>query len=74
MALMSPSDSMFLIPQTRGQPMHVGSRGQALNITVTSYVVNVEFGVMGCRRSGPHLQRLLGHLDTALSGLELAVG
>jgi diacylglycerol O-acyltransferase / wax synthase len=55
-------------------PMSIPVDGQALNITVTSYVDNMEFGVMGCRRSVPHLQRLLGHLDTALSGLERAVG
>jgi diacylglycerol O-acyltransferase len=55
-------------------PMSIPVDGQALNITVTSYVDNMEFGVMGCRRSVPHLQRLLGHLDTALSGLEQAVG
>jgi diacylglycerol O-acyltransferase len=55
-------------------PMSIPVDGQALNITVTSYVDNMEFGVMGCRRNVPHLQRLLGHLDTALSGLEQAVG
>jgi diacylglycerol O-acyltransferase / wax synthase len=55
-------------------PMSIPVDGQALNITVTSYVDNMEFGVMGCRRSVPHLQRLLGHRDTALSGLERAVG
>jgi diacylglycerol O-acyltransferase len=55
-------------------PMSIPVDGQALNITVTSYVDNMEFGVMGCRRSVPHLQRLLGHLDTAISGLEQAVG
>jgi WS/DGAT/MGAT family acyltransferase len=55
-------------------PMSIPVDGQALNITVTSYVDSMEFGVMGCRRSVPHLQRLLGHLDTALAGLEKAVG
>jgi diacylglycerol O-acyltransferase len=47
--------------------------GQALNITVTSYVDSMEFGLIGDRRSVPHLQRLLGHLDHALSDLERAV-
>jgi diacylglycerol O-acyltransferase / wax synthase len=55
-------------------PMSIPVDGQALNITVTSYVDNMEFGVMGCRRTVPHLQRLLGHLDAALSCLEKAVG
>lgn len=54
-------------------PMSIPVTGQALNITVTSYVDNMEFGVIGCRRSAPHLQRILSHLDTALSGLEQAV-
>jgi diacylglycerol O-acyltransferase / wax synthase len=47
---------------------------QALNITVTSYVDNMEFGLTGCRRSVPHLQRLLTHLDDALSDLVKATG
>jgi WS/DGAT/MGAT family acyltransferase len=54
-------------------PMSIPVTGQALNITVTSYVENMEFGVIGCRRSAPHLQRLLGHLDTALTGMEQAI-
>jgi diacylglycerol O-acyltransferase len=55
-------------------PLSIPTDGQALNITVTSYVDNMEFGLTGCRRSVPHLQRLLGHLETALSGMERAVG
>ena len=35
---------------------------------------NLDFGVVGCRRSIPHLQRLLGHIETALKDLERAVG
>jgi diacylglycerol O-acyltransferase / wax synthase len=54
-------------------PLSIPTDGQALNITVTSYVDNMEFGLTGCRRSVPHLQRLLGHLETALLGLESAV-
>ena len=54
-------------------PMSIPVTGQALNITVTSYVDNMEFGLIGDRRSLPHLQRLLGHLDHALSDLERAV-
>jgi diacylglycerol O-acyltransferase len=34
----------------------------------------MEFGLVGCRRSVPHLQRLLGHLDDELNALEKAVG
>jgi diacylglycerol O-acyltransferase len=32
------------------------------------------FGLTGCRRSVPHLQRLLTHLDTELGLLENATG
>jgi WS/DGAT/MGAT family acyltransferase len=55
-------------------PMSIPTDGQALNITVTSYIDSMEFGLTGCRRSVPHLQRLLGHLETSLCGLESAVG
>jgi WS/DGAT/MGAT family acyltransferase len=55
-------------------PLSIPTVGQALNITVTSYVDNMEFGLTGCRRHVPHLQRLLTHLDTSLEELERAVG
>ena len=54
-------------------PVSIPYEGQALNITVTSYAGSLEFGLTGCRRTVPHLQRLLGHLDTALADLEKAV-
>lgn len=55
-------------------PLSIPYEGQALNITVASYDGNLEFGLTGCRRSVPSLQRLLTHLDTALCDLEKAVG
>jgi len=55
-------------------PLSIPTMYQALNITVTSYVDNMEFGLTGCRRSVPHLQRLLTHLDDALSDLVKATG
>ncbi len=55
-------------------PMSIALDGQALNMTVVSNAGNLDFGLVGCRRSVPHLQRLLGHLDTALEDLEHAVG
>jgi diacylglycerol O-acyltransferase len=55
-------------------PLSVVLDGQALNITVTSYSDEIAFGLTGCRRSVPHLQRLLGHLDDELAALEEAVG
>jgi diacylglycerol O-acyltransferase len=32
------------------------------------------FGLTGCRRTVPHLQRLLVHLDNELAALEKAAG
>lgn len=55
-------------------PMSIPYHGQALNITITSYVDNLEFGLTGCRRRVPHLQRLLVHLEDSLAELEGAVG
>ncbi|GAA3572951.1 wax ester/triacylglycerol synthase family O-acyltransferase [Amycolatopsis ultiminotia] len=51
-------------------PASVLLDGQALNITLTSNADNLDFGITGCRRSVPHLQRILTHLDTALAELE----
>jgi diacylglycerol O-acyltransferase / wax synthase len=55
-------------------PLSIVLDGQALNITVTSYSEEIAFGLTGCRRSVPHLQRLLTYLDDELTALELAVG
>ena len=54
-------------------PLSIVLDGQALNITVTSYSDEIAFGLVGCRRSVPHLQRLLGYLDDELGALEAAV-
>jgi diacylglycerol O-acyltransferase / wax synthase len=55
-------------------PLSIALDGQALNITLASNADNLDFGLVGCRRSVPHLQRLLGHLETSLKDLERAVG
>ena len=55
-------------------PLSVAMNGQALNITVATCADNLDFGLVGCRRSVPHLQRLLGHLEAALEDLEQALG
>jgi diacylglycerol O-acyltransferase len=54
-------------------PLSIPYEGQALNITVTSYAGTLEFGLTGCRRTVPHLQRLLGLLEDSLVELEKAV-
>jgi WS/DGAT/MGAT family acyltransferase len=55
-------------------PVSIPADGQALNVTLTSYAGQLEFGITGCRTAVPHLQRLLGHLDDELTDLERAVG
>ena len=35
-----------------------------------SYADNIDFGLIGCRRTVPSLQRLLDYLDTNLVALE----
>jgi diacylglycerol O-acyltransferase len=51
-------------------PVSIVLDGQALNITVTSRDRYLDVGLTGCRRSVPHLQRLLIHLESALAELE----
>jgi diacylglycerol O-acyltransferase / wax synthase len=55
-------------------PLSIALDGQALNITLTNNAENLDFGLVGCRRSVPHLQRLLGHLENSLTALEDAAG
>lgn len=55
-------------------PLSIALDGQALNITMTNTADNLDFGLVGCRRSVPHLQRLLMHLEDSLTDLEQAVG
>lgn len=55
-------------------PLSIPINGMALNITCTSYDGKMAFGLTGCRRTVPHLQRLLTHLDTELASLEKAAG
>lgn len=44
----------------------------ALNITLFGYCDNLEFGITACRRSVPSVQKLLGHIETAIDELEQA--
>ncbi|MDF2824737.1 MAG: diacylglycerol O-acyltransferase [Mycobacterium sp.] len=55
-------------------PFSIALDGQALNITMANNGDNLDFGLVGCRRSVPHLQRLLGHLEDSLKDLERSVG
>jgi diacylglycerol O-acyltransferase len=55
-------------------PLSIPLHGMGLNITCTSYDQQLGFGLTGCRRTVPRLQRLLGHLDDELRALEQAAG
>jgi diacylglycerol O-acyltransferase len=55
-------------------PLSIPINGMALNITCTSYDGNMGFGLTGCRRTVPRLQRLLTFLDDELAALEKAAG
>jgi diacylglycerol O-acyltransferase len=55
-------------------PVSIPINGMALNITCTSYDGQMSFGLTGCRRTVPQLQRLLVHLENAVVGLEEAAG
>lgn len=51
-------------------PVSIAIDGAALNITLNSYANNLEFGVIGCRRTLPHMQILLQYLEHGLAELE----
>jgi diacylglycerol O-acyltransferase len=53
-------------------PLSIPINGMALNITCTSYDGDMMFGLTGCRRTVPHLQRLLAFLDDEVKALEKA--
>ena len=55
-------------------PLSIPINGMALNITCTSYDGIMCFGLTGCRRTVPHLQRLLTYLDDEVKALEKAAG
>lgn len=51
-------------------PVSIAIDGAALNITLNSYANNLEFGLIGCRRTLPHMQDLLQYLEDGLVELE----
>ncbi|GEM30271.1 diacylglycerol O-acyltransferase [Nocardia neocaledoniensis NBRC 108232] len=51
-------------------PASIPLDGQAVNITTISSGGSMHFGIVGCRRTVPHLQRLLTDLDRSLDELE----
>ena len=53
-------------------PVSIVTHGLAVNITVTSYVDSLDFGITACRRSAPAIQRLIDYLEDGLRELEVA--
>jgi diacylglycerol O-acyltransferase len=51
-------------------PVSIVVDGQAINLTLNSYVDKLEFGIMACRRTVPSVQHMLEYLEAGLSELE----
>ncbi len=61
--------------QLQGQyPVSVVLDRIALNMTLTSYRDQIEFGLIACRRTLPSMQRLLDYLEQSIHELEIAAG
>lgn len=71
-----PRETLYLdrARMTSAYPLSIPMHNLGMNITCSSYADEMGFGLVGCRRTVPHLQRLLGHLETSLSELEVASG
>lgn len=55
-------------------PVSVVTDSGALNITIVSRHDTTDFGLIACRKTVPHVQRLLTYLEDALADLENAYG
>lgn len=53
-------------------PVSIAMDRLALNMTLTSYCDQVEFGLIACRRTLPSMQRMLDYLEEGLAELEAA--
>jgi WS/DGAT/MGAT family acyltransferase len=71
-----PRDSLYLQGARLSglYPLSIPTNGQAMNITATSYAGEMGIGLTACRRSVPHVQRMLAGLDNALDELTRVVG
>ncbi|WP_445116281.1 WS/DGAT/MGAT family O-acyltransferase [Acinetobacter sp. WZC-1] len=54
-------------------PASIVLDGQALNITMTSYLDKLEVGLTGCRHALPKMQNLLTHLEDEIRQFELII-
>lgn len=55
-------------------PASIVFDGFAMNITLVSYNNRLDFGIVACRRSLPHVQRMIDYLEEALQELEAVAG
>lgn len=55
-------------------PASIVLDGQALNITMTSYLDKLEVGLTACRNALPKMQNLLTHLEDEIQRFEAIVG
>ena len=55
-------------------PVSIALDRIALNIPLTSYVDQLEFGLIACRRTLPSMQRLLDYLEQSVRELEIGAG
>jgi diacylglycerol O-acyltransferase len=55
-------------------PASIVFDGFAMNITLVSYNKSLDFGIVACRRSLPHIQRFIDHLEESLQELEEVAG
>jgi diacylglycerol O-acyltransferase len=55
-------------------PASIPFHGFAVNITLVSYAQSLDFGIVACRRSVPHVQRLIDYIEEALVELEDVAG
>ena len=60
-------------PLLASYPASAVFHGFALNITFVSYDDNLDFGIMACRQTVPHMQRLVDYLEQSLAELEAIV-
>ncbi|MEH6607868.1 MAG: wax ester/triacylglycerol synthase family O-acyltransferase [Halioglobus sp.] len=55
-------------------PVSIPFDGSAVNFTVVSNFKNLDFGIVACRKSVPHVQRLIDYMEESLIELEQAAG
>jgi hypothetical protein len=55
-------------------PASIPMDGTAINFTVVSNYKNLDFGITACRKSMPHVQRLIDYMEDSLVELEDAAG